>query len=331
MNKSIVYTYFILLFCSLLQTQGLALDIESLLKEKPRNIRFYDFKSNSSIANRIQPTPAFILKQLNSWDNKDYKSYSPSDQQIQLFKNYVKLLPIANQKIIQNKVVGIYFIDEFMGSGLTDWLINDQGEIFTYFIFNSNVFDLNLSQGLTHKENTAFIKNGSENSIEIEAGNNYQLLLYILLHESTHALDYIYRISPYTDKFFEETFGKSNRKLPFIENRWTSLKEPVQGRNFPAQKKVSFYALNDGPHLALSNIEMTYNGLQQSGFISLYGSLNWAEDLAETLSFYHLTQILEQPYIIKINEKRLSLSSEDYYKKHDFPKSLFYSDALFLK
>ena len=45
-----------------------------------------------------------------------------------------------------------------------------------------------------------------------------------------------------------------------------------------------------------------YVNLSKSPFVSLYGSQNWAEDFADMATFYYLTQILKQPYEIKILE-----------------------------
>jgi hypothetical protein len=38
-------------------------------------------------------------------------------------------------------------------------------------------------------------------------------------------------------------------------------------------------------------------------FVSLYGSYNWHDDLAEVVTWYHLTEKLKQPYRIEIRKK----------------------------
>jgi hypothetical protein len=46
-----------------------------------------------------------------------------------------------------------------------------------------------------------------------------------------------------------------------------------------------------------------------SPFISLYGSLNWAEDLSEFLTFYHLTEKMGLSYRLGVYRNGKSLYS----------------------
>ena len=61
--------------------------------------------------------------------------------------------------------------------------------------------------------------------------------------------------------------------------------------------------MRDGPKINISDSAEVYKQLSGTPFASLYGSQNWMEDLTEFVTFYHLTQKLNQPYIIKVYNK----------------------------
>ena len=55
--------------------------------------------------------------------------------------------------------------------------------------------------------------------------------------------------------------------------------------------------------LSLSKAAAIYAGLTTTPFVSLYGSLNWAEDFAEYATWSHFTTELQQPYRIVLSRK----------------------------
>jgi hypothetical protein len=68
--------------------------------------------------------------------------------------------------------------------------------------------------------------------------------------------------------------------------------------DFPNRKNVTFYG-DGGPKINISDARELYERLMMTPFVSLYGSMNWAEDFAESMTFYHITQVLGQPYEIR--------------------------------
>ena len=54
--------------------------------------------------------------------------------------------------------------------------------------------------------------------------------------------------------------------------------------------------------LPIDRAKSVYEALRRTPFASLYGSSNWHDDLAEYVTWYHLTQKLTQPYRIVIRE-----------------------------
>ncbi len=151
----------------------------------------------------------------------------------------------------------------------------------------------------------------------------HNAFLGILLHESTHVVDYVKNITPYTEqatKTLSRIKGEKIEKTPFIAEIWEELSLPKNRFNFKARKNVSFYGFKKGPKINISEAINTYKQLSSAPFASLYGAQSWAEDLAEFLTFYHLTQKLKQPYIIKVLRKGVDSCSLQPMKSEEVMK-----------
>lgn len=170
--------------------------------------------------------------------------------------------------------------------------------------------------------------NISDFEVNINCGTNYNGFLYILLHESTHLVDYIERITPYVEDEFKDE-QHAIEKNHFVNNVWQNYNTPIDDYNFTEQKNITFYNINNGPKIKITDAVKTYQELSTTPFVSLYGSQNWAEDLAEYMAFYHLTQILKQPFDIQVyeNKKRIyqyePFSSRLVLKRYDTVKQFY--------
>jgi hypothetical protein len=119
-----------------------------------------------------------------------------------------------------------------------------------------------------------------------------------LVHESTHVLDYVESYTPYAEKNIKIIKEAKATSTPFTKNTWKDLAEPVLSHDFPKRKNITFYG-DGGPKINVSDARDLYEHLMATPFVSLYGSMNWAEDLADAMTFYHITHMLGQPYEIR--------------------------------
>ncbi len=140
-----------------------------------------EFDPSSTIESRVGEIPEILLEYLKEIDQKDdYISYLPTDKEMDMFNNSIELLPVLHKKVIQETIIGIYFIEGFLGSGLSWWVLDEDDSLYNIQIYNSEVFKHNISRWLTYRENTAFNKNSSSMRIEIDMGSRiYRIRLYI--------------------------------------------------------------------------------------------------------------------------------------------------------
>jgi hypothetical protein len=74
--------------------------------------------------------------------------------------------------------------------------------------------------------------------------------------------------------------------VPRFRDRW-------RGRS-------KFY--REGSPVPIAEAPALYASLRKTPFVSLYGSVNWYDDLAESAALYHWTQVLKQPYRIVLRK-----------------------------
>ncbi|OHD65109.1 MAG: hypothetical protein A2176_02525 [Spirochaetes bacterium RBG_13_51_14] len=242
--------------------------------------------------------PDTVLKYLQKLDNRpDYRPVLPGRREMHILKAALGLLPVRTRHVLQNRLLGIYCINDFTGNGLTEWVADERGTIHTFMVLNYSVFTKTVSELLTEKENTCFIKDDPALDINIDCGTAYSGLVYILLHESTHVVDYVTHITPYTDEAIKPIMKNRTAETDFTRNIWRGYSASIKQYYF--SNKVSFYGIKP-PAMRISEATAAYRDLCRSPFVSLYASQSWAEDLAELVTFYHISRVLKQPFIIHL-------------------------------
>ncbi len=280
------------------------------LNQPDKQLKNYSFSPESPIESRIKNTPDIVLHFLREYDQKpDYENYSPTSAEKDIIIHSINKLPDLHKKILKERLIGIYFIENFLGSGWADWVLDENKKIYTYLAFNPDVLKNDISQWVTHKENTCFVQNNPDLKVEIDCGTEYNGFLYILLHESTHIIDYIKVITPFVELSLAEILKMERKPTEYSKEIWLDYYKPKEQYDYSFRKNVTFYGFGGGPKINISDATNVYKQLESTPFVSIYGSKSWAEDLAEFLTFYHLTQKLNQPYIITVYKKDKSIYS----------------------
>jgi hypothetical protein len=265
------------------------------------NLKNYKFDPASSIADRIQPAPAFVLKHLEEMDGRDdYAAYTPTDAEKQLVLQYLDLLPAWFDAMLKERLVGIYFIDNYVGSGMTEFVLDKADKIHAFIAINPATLAQGMSEWMTAREASCFSGAAAgEADVFVDCGTAYKALLYVLAHECGHVADYVYHYTPYVEPTIEE-LGLGVSKTTFIENVWADYAKPEERADFPGRTDVTFYGLGGGPKIPVANAGDLYLKLSNSPFPSLYAAENWAEDFAECFTWYFFTTRLGQRYQLGI-------------------------------
>jgi hypothetical protein len=202
---------------------------------------------------------------------------------------------------MRERLIGIYFIKGYQASGMTDFVLDPAGDdIYCIMFLNPETMEHNMQEWVTHKENTCFIDDDPATEIRIRLSDEYTGLLYILAHECTHVVDYSTHVTPYTEPAIGKLLGRMDAASAFTDDVWTDYRTPAADCDYQMREDISFYGFGGGPLLSDTAAVGIYSGLAGSPFVSLYGSLSWAEDLAEYMCFNHLVNHLGIEYKIEV-------------------------------
>jgi len=301
-NKRFLWFICICIIFSLLScTTDARKDLLCEIAETPaKNLQSYEFDKTSSLISRVKPAPDFVVSFWNKTDKRtDYSSYTPSKGELMMIDGYIAKLPRHIKAVLQDRLVAIYFINNLVGSGITDDIFDQSGALYTVMLFNPASLKTDLSTWLTYRENTCFQRDAPDVKVEINCGTEYTGFLYALTHESAHVVDYVESHTPYITKNTKILQQITTNETAFVKDRWVDLETPSKPYDFESRKSITFYRAAESK-IKISDASRLYEHLMATPFVSLYGSVSWSEDFAESVMFYHLTQVLRQPYEIRL-------------------------------
>ena len=251
-------------------------------------LKSYDFDASIPLP-RVRPIPPWLLKMWAGLDEAPYESYAPTAQETKVLAAAFEGLPAPMKKILAERLVAVYLVKGLKGNGITNWMLDASSRTYVYMILNPAGFHQTLSELLTERDRTLF--RGPAN-VQVEAGD-LPGIVYTVTHESTHAVDYVKSVTPFTEPHYYEVL---NPNLPgkMGWDVWMDYAQPTPAADYPLRTKLHFYGFG-APELAPTQVSELCIQWSASPFASFYGSRSWAEDLAELFVLRHLTQDLHQP------------------------------------
>ena len=276
-------------------------EFRALKKSASRRLASYTFNPHTELLSRVTPIPRFLLDDIRKLDGRDdYRAYAPTAAEMEMVARYLDLIPPRHGKVLRERLIGIYFISPFMGGGLADWVLDDSGKVYAVLVINPEVFRRSLSEWLTYRENSCFRDDGLKVKMSVDAGSRFNGLMYLLLHEAAHIVDYVENHTPFVEPVLKEMTGRGADDRSFTRGIWADYGKPLPGSTYAMRGDVTFYGLSGGPKIPAGKAPDLYRGFAKSPFPSLYGSQSWAEDFAEMFMAYHLVKKLGQPFTVRV-------------------------------
>jgi hypothetical protein len=298
--KSSLFALFLVLFgvpmlagsaCSQLNSQ------EKIALDWRRGVvqRFHDNLSRP-FSERVQQMPADVLKVAQDYDqslgiaNTDrYIAKLPTADELTLLKSYFDLLPSAHQDVFSRKLLAVYLIDGFAGAGLTEWLVDQDGRSYYYMILNRALLTQTLDDWITYKENSQFDQSVTSPTIRVQTNTHYKALMYGLLHEGAHVVDYELGIAPYFDPLHRKIMRRDREETEFTQGIWLHRTKPVFQYDFKHREEMNLYGIFTKMGLIpRSELPAMFSQLKQTPFVSFYGGTSWNEDLADYLTYQYI-------------------------------------------
>ena len=269
---------------------------------------------NSSIEKRIKEIPSDILEKYREEDRQllndkiNYNSYKIQPAEMLNLSSFLKLLPESYMEILKKKLIGIYFVEGFLGGGLTDWLMkDDENEMYYIILLNSDILKKSFSEWENEKYSSAFMKSAGDDGyrLKIQTDDSIKAFCHILIHETAHIIDSENTETPYSHIFHTQYRRGLGKTVPssteFTSPVWISFSSPKEEYEYAFRNEINFYAMNQKCPILQNNLMLpVFESLKKTGFVSLYGAKTWTEDFAEISAFYFMKNILKIDYKINI-------------------------------
>lgn len=279
--------------------------------------------SNSEITaltERTQISPESIFKKFRDAGMNPTNHELTAIEKEKLNKAF-SVLPPLHQKILKKHLHSISFMDNMPNTALTSPVQSSDSVKMYNITFRAEILHQTISDWTTWKENTYYVKSANnEYQISIDAGS-LDAIVYILLHEATHVVDGVLNLTPHLDEKDVWIGSKA-----FTQNIWDTYNKPSENV-INSLLETTFF--RSGKPLAISKAPDVYKALQKTHYVSLYGTASWFEDLAETLTIYHLTTKMNQPYKVLVTKNGVPVSSYEPAKNRNVKKRQNYLDIFY--
>ena len=264
--------------------------------QRAEALRRHGLDPATPLASRVGKTPEKVFKMFEEARMAVPRPHALTDTERRSLAEALAVLPPLHRRILQERLRSLSFLDGMPNTALMS-VVNFEEPYRLYDItIRAGVLHQDVSEWLTEKERTCFDAKGSPLSVSIEAGTR-DAILFVLLHEGTHIVDNCLRITPAVRLDGQPVDA---HLTPFTEAIWTGRTTAAPRYRDPLRERVRFYA--GGQVLPIDKAEAVYASLSRTPFVSLYGSSNWYDDLAEYVAVYHLTEKLGQPFRIVLRK-----------------------------
>jgi hypothetical protein len=260
--------------------------------------RRHGLDPTTPLESRLQSAPASVLELFREAGRAAPKPHPLTGAERAKVSSAMQSLPPLHRRILRERLRGVSFLDGMPNTALTSTVNAEEPFQLFDITVNAVILSKSASVWLTEKEQTCFDTSGSSLRVSLDAGTKVDALLYVLLHEATHIVDFSERITPPVAADGRSWQADSRPVTPFTEGVWSDLSLPVARFRDPLRERVRFYTRSGA--LPVDQAPQVYGWLRRTPFVSLYGGRNSLDDLAEYVSVYHLVEVLKQPYRIVI-------------------------------
>jgi hypothetical protein len=239
-------------------------------------------QTNRFLLSRVTVTPEDVLKKFTD-AGMSPTAHQLTKEETRIISKAFAALPPLHQRVLRQHLTSISFLDNMPNTALT----SPVGEDSFHITFRAGILHQTISEWATEKERTCFAGGDSTISVSIQAGM-LSAFTYVLLHEGTHVIDGSLKLhAADSSAFFAKGVWKDMTTFDFPVADSIALRSRFRG---------------DGRVFLRTEAATVYAALAQTPFVSLYSTASWHEDLAELLTIYHLTAMLQQPYRVVVSQ-----------------------------
>ncbi len=233
---------------------------------------------------RVAAAPPDVLRDLGRQDGRDYTAYTPTAADRRLVAACLDRLPPMYRFVLPFRLRGIYFVNNYVRNAAMFPVAGKGGAAGGYIVINPQVLGANLNDYLSAQEMRLFSPGDPHTEIVVTVSATEPALLYLLLRETTHLL----------------IDTGTLRVARFGQGIWAAPTEPVPAYALTARDRLNYTGLTGKTALSQDEARKLYPALQATPFVSLFAMQSLRDDVAELVTFYHLTRKLGLDYTITL-------------------------------
>lgn len=271
-------------------------------EQRAEACRRHGLDPGSSLESRLKATPASVLKMFEGLGGPTPTVHTLTDDERRKLSAAFEALTPLHRRFLGDRLRTISFLDGMPNTALTSTVNLDEPYRLFDITIRASVMRETATEWLTQKEQTCFNAAGSPKSVAVEAGD-LDALAFALLHEATHVVDATLDLTPHTD---------DAPATEFTRDVWEGRLTHAPRYRDPLLEGLRYR--RGGGVLPVDRAEAAYQALRKTPFVSLYGSSNCHDDIAELVAVRHWTEVLKQPYRIVVREAGRDVSTYEPMK-----------------
>ncbi len=254
----------------------------------------YQFDPQSQLESRIlRPTKDLLADAPFPQDPAfTFSDHVLTQGEREVLRRVLASLPAKYTSVLMSALIGFGFVDGWPTGAWTAQIHDDSERQYALIVASPDVLHETLSEWLTRKERTAFRPvDGYE--IDLTATPDTDALLYVLLHETSHLIDFRMHFTPPNDPTSTEP------PTAYTSGVWANPYTPVPAYDFAGRAGLTFYFRPD-QRIPASQAVSIYQGLAKTPFCSLYASRVASEDFAELCTNFFLDKVMHSTVTVQV-------------------------------
>lgn len=240
-----------------------------------------------ALRSRVAPPDEEVLQAYRDSGVPNPAAHTLTDDEWAKVDAAISALPELHRRVLQQHLRRLSFVDVPPGGGnaLTRVVDPKAAQKQIDIAFRAGLLHETLTEFLNGKESGIFEPDRSGQTVTIEAGDS-SALVYVLLHEATHAVDGTLGISTTPNSRFQAGIWLDRTRLA-----------PPYDRSM-----IQSTAFRRGPRTPLARAQALYQALSRTPFVSLYATAAAGEDLAELVAWEQLATQRHQSLAIIVKD-----------------------------
>jgi hypothetical protein len=237
-----------------------------------------------SLMDRVGPPSQEAIDEFRKAGMRGIRPHKLTDAERAKVQAVLASLPNLNKHVLEKKLHYLAFVDGIPGegTGLTSPVAKTGLDDIT---LRASILDELLSNFLTTKEHREFRDDGSGITVTVK-GTGTDALTYVLLHESTHVMDFACGIT-------KESHSQA------VTGIWENERKMVPRL---ASSVAATTYFSGGRPLGFAQAATVYDALGQTPFVSLYATASPREDFAELVAWHEILRQHHGDLVIEVDD-----------------------------